>query len=1345
MAAASAAARPVAAAAAELRQAMEDVEAKRHKRNPWAAQFVSLATTPFSAEGAQEGDTARQHEGQGQQAQEAAAGRGAVEAAATHVHIRTELIRSMKNALVKQTAEAVKRAAPAPAVRPRLGGKARQAAAAAAAAARAGQADPEEDSPTVALFVEADERLHQQLQDLLRGSLALNLGDAVQGLLQWQGDATRLAEADLTIDPASEAAPPPFDDFLRGLEAEDGQQGEGLHQPAQLSASEAAGLSAAVGALRQHAAQLEQQGLLQVAADAEGGRWLAQEGSIADERGQEQAGETGHGFLGASSRSAQLLPAYLRGQQNLGAAMQPHSSLQQWPPAWQGQPGPVDCDAIQEPDDGIDGWAALEGDASTREQQYQQQPLRLSAEQQPAPRSLVLQRQALGGAAIAVTFDDEQQGQQQHAQWQPQAGGSRQGTLSEMWDGGGSMAGAGDDPWDAFDEAIMPPAPHQQWQQPQQQQPARRVPTFAARRQPLSFSQPDRQRGFGGAADSVEDEEEEWDEDMLQQVAALEQQALEGQRQPQQQQQPLRAPVFRNRAFTQQQPVPGGAWPAGAAAAGSACADGIEESDSEPEVAAGPASRPAPHTAASQAGGPRAVPQLGKRACALQLSLAGPSAAAEEAPAGTSMAATSAGGRPPTLAARQQAAAAAADIPLLQIDFATVDLESLRPSVLLGRLTGGKQRWKPAYDPESLLLPPLRAALPTPQQLQQAAAARQHLLQQQQRAAAAAAELAGLSAADLAGWDDWGQEEEEDGPDDWGGEGAAVAGQWGDGQLHQQYRQQQGPHEEVVLEWDEPAPAPATAAAPAATAQQQRWQQAGAAALQVQVPPGWPPADSAAGAAAGEASAVDVCFDDEEEEEEPLTDSGACYAAEEEPQGSWWGSGGPASQLFSQFGAPLASQPAGAGVGAASAATASPEEEQHLSQQQAEQAVAWPAWGQQEAEAEPAAGWGLLPESAAAPGSPMAAAAAESSQDVWAAFDAAPDDGERSGQQETQEEAIAVEFWEPEDEQQPAAAGHSRGPAAAQAGAREADPWAALGQEVDAQTFSAAEGRLLDEDGSDASRHGSGCSAAAAAVSVAEEEPPAAGFGGLWGCDIQWEDEGPAEDAAEQAQQAAHFCSKAAAASQRSPSAAEGQEDAGFDHDQPLTLEWQYFDEAELEVGFAGTAGTAGHAAGAAARLAAALSIPPAVAAGQANAASSKRRHEEIGAAIIRALLEERLRERVDLQPLLSQVCRRLAAVLAPGGGAAVVALSALRQQCLAEVDASPQRYLMALLTAVHQHNYGAAARAQQRQEGGAGGGSSCTGAVAAAVALLAEALGERQLRLSCCSGAGDVLIAAGP
>ncbi len=38
----------------------------------------------------QEDDAGQSHEGRGQQVQEAAAGRGAVEAAATHVHIRTE-------------------------------------------------------------------------------------------------------------------------------------------------------------------------------------------------------------------------------------------------------------------------------------------------------------------------------------------------------------------------------------------------------------------------------------------------------------------------------------------------------------------------------------------------------------------------------------------------------------------------------------------------------------------------------------------------------------------------------------------------------------------------------------------------------------------------------------------------------------------------------------------------------------------------------------------------------------------------------------------------------------------------------------------------------------------------------------------------------------------------------------------------------------------------------------------------------------------------------------------------------------------------------------------------------
>lgn len=70
------------------------------------------------------------------------------------------------------------------------------------------------------------------------------------------------------------------------------------------------------------------------------------------------------------------------------------------------------------------------------------------------------------------------------------------------------------------------------------------------------------------------------------------------------------------------------------------------------------------------------------------------------------------------------------------------------------------------------------------------------------------------------------------------------------------------------------------------------------------------------------------------------------------------------------------------------------------------------------------------------------------------------------------------------------------------------------------------------------------------------------------------------------------------------------------------------------------------------------------------------------------------------------------------------------------------QRYLLALLTAVHQHNSGAAARAQQRQEGGPGSDGN-TGAMAAAVAPLAEALGDRQLQLSCRAGTGDVRISA--
>jgi hypothetical protein len=67
------------------------------------------------------------------------------------------------------------------------------------------------------------------------------------------------------------------------------------------------------------------------------------------------------------------------------------------------------------------------------------------------------------------------------------------------------------------------------------------------------------------------------------------------------------------------------------------------------------------------------------------------------------------------------------------------------------------------------------------------------------------------------------------------------------------------------------------------------------------------------------------------------------------------------------------------------------------------------------------------------------------------------------------------------------------------------------------------------------------------------------------------------------------------------------------------------------------------------------------------------------------------------------------------------------------------QRYLVALLTAAHQHNSGAADSLGREPAGGGGGAA----AEAAAVAPLAAALAGRQLRLSALPAATDVAMSA--
>lgn len=108
----------------------------------------------------------------------------------------------------------------------------------------------------------------------------------------------------------------------------------------------------------------------------------------------------------------------------------------------------------------------------------------------------------------------------------------------------------------------------------------------------------------------------------------------------------------------------------------------------------------------------------------------------------------------------------------------------------------------------------------------------------------------------------------------------------------------------------------------------------------------------------------------------------------------------------------------------------------------------------------------------------------------------------------------------------------------------------------------------------------------------------------------------------------------------------------------------------------------------------------------------------------------------MDLQPLLRQLSSTVAATLSTGSAAL---LSDLRAECVRrggpDVQASTSRYLLALLSAAHQHNVGAARSSDQEGGGGGGGGT---------VAALAAALGGRQLVLQGVRGSSDVSIVAG-
>ena len=111
-----------------------------------------------------------------------------------------------------------------------------------------------------------------------------------------------------------------------------------------LSSRDAAGLAAALAALRQHTAALEEEGVLPAADSAPGDTWPL-------------AASTEH-VLGSCSGTAVDLPPYLQYQrcQQEQAEAQPEAAFQHWPAtaaaAAAAASGGVESDAIQEADDG---------------------------------------------------------------------------------------------------------------------------------------------------------------------------------------------------------------------------------------------------------------------------------------------------------------------------------------------------------------------------------------------------------------------------------------------------------------------------------------------------------------------------------------------------------------------------------------------------------------------------------------------------------------------------------------------------------------------------------------------------------------------------------------------------------------------------------------------------------------------------------------------------------------------------------------------------------------------------------------------------------------------------------
>eukprot|EP00887_Chlorella_sp_A99_P008287 scaffold12.g8287.t1 len=1230
---------------------------------------------------------------------------------------------------------------------------------------------------------------HGRLQELLAGTLSLadELAPALDTLCS---SGATLPDSQLCLDVEGEAAPQPLYAVIRILLGEDEEDGaealapayagpwlppsqqeqlrhprSGKSTPAHVEAS-SRGTAETLRLLREHTTALAEQGVLGplcASAPDAGGGWPAES---CNEGGQQQP----HRLVQSdwACQLLSLLPGYLQSRQE-----QPCSgAAAQW--AWQQSEQFTGGGAHRQQSSQHPGRNDLSTGAGSREEAGQ--ALTAAAGGQGAAPAAP-QEWRWDGAVVAfeddaIEWDDEradeggQRGQSvgQHGHAQPHVSGE------EAWASGDTDT----DPWLRLEQPV--PLPQQQEGQGRQVgrqgaleplQGQHRVPVFKPRSKPQALSQPTPSQarpveGEGWAA-GARGETDDWDDALMEEVAVLEAGVLQRQHQA--------APHA----------------PAGAGAAPASASDAIEDADSEGE---GEQRSAQAAGAAAEAGGQRSVPRFAARRppAAPALAAQGEEAVAMadgEEEARSPDAHGRARGPGKRLRGAQQRRAQGEDeggdgsSPPVQVDWGLV--AALRPSALLRQPPGSKPKWRPVHDPESLLLQPPRPALEEAAATAVAAAAAEGAA-----AAAAAASgaaeaaaaagpapaaqsafgggpaaeqlVAGLTAADLEAWDDWSDEEESaqapaaaaaatsasPAPSSlckcvWPEAAAVGAGGWQPAPQHGRRLTQLVPHQQPLVCFDdepegrEQGPAAAAAATESGTLHQHQWQW------------GWP------GRAADQPQA-------------PATQPGPMPAAQPAPpasgqrlpaqqrEGAWaWPQRGGAAR-----GAPGSTQacafsltPQGSGFGACEVVMDDEDEElqPHVGQQEHAASSAPGLAAGAPALQPPATQVHALPEE------PETAARGQQLLQLWqhqlglgseygdgvapvweAAARAGAGDG--AGQADDPwaaleaEDAEEVENGNPQlggrrsEPKQPGGSGAQWGQLpATSSGAGGALPGGAAAALASPAWASAPE-VVWEEDGVDsavASQQAGGAAAGGGGWGA-----PAAWSAGEWawapGCEIVLnlgeEQEGwvGSEDHLER-------CASAPALA-----AAEEAAEAGG-----LLCEvvWDDEEEGEPEQARLGQGQGQGGQKQRGGRIAQAGSAQAAA------AAAGKRRHEDLGAEIVRALLEERQRSPVDLAPLQQQVSAHLAAALAaeaPGsaGGTTLSEVQrALAGGGLAACQASRQRYLLALLNAAHQHNSRAGAMSE-----GSGLAVGRSGGAWARL-ILSSTSGGRDVRIASVARAG--------